>query len=379
MQNKIRPSLFELFFSFFLLGFTAYSLAMLEELKQLNNKKKWLSDEEIDKALAMVEFYPGPIFIDLAIYIAYKLRSLIGAFLAFLAFLTPSFIIILILSFVYFHYGKIAYIHQLFTALEAMVIGIIIKVALDFGAKYTKDKISATIAGISFILMLYKIDAFYVILFAFFASVFFKAPKNEEKSDKKINYKPIIISGVLFLALLIYGYYESKLLFEMFKVGAVAFGNGMTILPLLEDVVLKNHWMNLKEFADGIAFGQITPGPFLITSTFIGYKVSGIIGAILSTIGIFYPSFFYTILMSEIYEKIKHLNFIQKILKSLLASFTGMIFFVALSLSKVAMINHLSFIYAVFAFISVRYFKLNILLVFIIGLLVQFLIIKGIL
>ena len=372
-----KPSLLDLVFSFFILGLTAYSMAMLEELKQLNNKKKWLSNEEIDKALAMVQLYPGPIFIDLAIYIAYKLRGITGAFLAFFAFLLPSFIIMLILSFVYFHYGKISYIHPFFSALEAMVIGIIIKVALDFGAKYTKEKISSVIAGISFILMLYKIDAFYVILFAFLASIFFKAPETIQKSDKKINYLPIVISGILFLALLIYGYFKSKLLFEMFKVGAVAFGNGMTILPLLEDVVLKNHWMSLKEFADGIAFGQITPGPFLITATFIGYKVAKITGAIFATIGIFYPSFFYTILMSEIYEKIKHLSFIQKILKSLLASFTGMIFFVGLSLGKIALTNQLNFIYAVFAFIAVRYFKLNVLYVFIIGLLVQFLIIKG--
>ncbi len=367
MQNKIRPSLFELFFSFFLLGFTAYSMAMLEELKQLNNKKKWLSDEEIDKALAMVELYPGPIFVDLAIYIAYKLKGIIGAFLAFFAFLTPSFVIMLILSFIYFHYGKTSYIHPFFTALEAIVIGIIIKVALDFGNKYVKDKISANIAGVSFILMLYKINAFYVILFAFLGSIFFKAPQNEEKSNKKINYLPIIVSGILFLTLLIYGYFKSKILFEMFKVGAVAFGNGMTILPLLEDVVLKNHWMSLKEFTDGIAFGQITPGPFLITATFIGFKVAKITGALLATIGIFYPSFFYTILMSEIYEKIKHLSFIQKILKSILASFTGMIFFVALSLGKAALTTPLSFVYAVFAFIAVKYFKLNILWVFVIG------------
>ncbi len=374
-----KPSLFELIFSFFLLGLTAYSMAMLEELKQLNSKKKWLTDEEIDKALAMVQLYPGPIFIDLAIYISYKLRGILGAFLAFLAFLTPSFLIMLFLSFVYFHYGKISYIHPLFSALEAMVIGIIIKVALDFGKKYTKEKISSVIAGISFILLLYKISAFYVILFALLASIFFKVSQTEEKSDKKINYIPIIISGTLFFAFLIYGYFKSELLFEMFKVGAVAFGNGMTILPLLEEIVLKNHWMNLKEFADGVAFGQITPGPFLITATFIGYKVASIVGAFFATVGIFYPSFFYTIFMSEVYEKIKHFNFIQKILKSLLASFTGMIFYVALSLGKVALTSHLNFVYAVFAFIGVRYFKLNVLYVFIIGLLVQFLVIKGVL
>ncbi len=376
MQDKVKPSLLEIALSFFILGLTAYSMAMLEELKQLNNKKKWLSDDEIDKGLAMVQLYPGPIFINLAIFVSYKLKGLMGAVLATFFFVLPSFIIMVGLSFVYFHYGNISYIHPLFNALEAMVIGIIIKVALDFGSKYTKDKISSLIAAISFILMLYKIDAFYVILFAFIASVFFKAPEGE-KSDKKINHLPIVISGIVFIALLVYGYYKSVVLFEMFKVGAVAFGNGMTILPLLEEVVLKHNWMNLKEFMDGVAFGQITPGPFLITATFIGYKVAGIIGAILATIGIFYPSFFYTILMSEVYEKIKHLNFIQKILKSLLASFTGMIFFVGLSLGKVALTSHLSFIYAVFAFIAVRYFKINILFIFIAGLITQFVIIKG--
>ena len=156
-----KPSLFEIALSFFILGLTAYSMAMLEELKQLNNKKKWLSDDEIDKGLAMVQLYPGPIFINLAIFVSYKLKGLMGAVLATFFFVLPSFIIMVGLSFVYFHYGKISYIHPLFNALEAMVIGIIIKVALDFGSKYTKDKISSLIAGISFILMLYKIDAFY--------------------------------------------------------------------------------------------------------------------------------------------------------------------------------------------------------------------------
>ncbi len=366
-----KTSLFELCLSFFLLGLTAYSMTMLEGLKSLNLKKEWMNEEETDKALAMVQLYPGPIFVDLAIFISYKLKGVIGTFLATFFFLTPSFLIMLFLSFIYFHYGKLSYVHPLFTTLEAMVVGVIIKVALDFGTKYTKDKTSSLIAAISFILLLYKINAFYIILFVFFTSIFFKADKILQKSDKKINFLPILITGALFLFLLIYGYLKNKLLFEMFKVGAVAFGNGMTILPLLEQVVLNNHWMNLKDFTNGIAFGQITPGPFLITATFIGYKVSGIIGAILATIGIFYPSFFYTIVMSEIYEKIKHLTIIQKILKSLLASFTGMIFYVALSLSKVSLVNNLGFIYAIFAFIGVKYFKINILWIFLAGLFIQ--------
>jgi len=370
-----KPTLFELSLSFFILGLTAYSMAMLEELKSLNAKKQWLSDEEIDKAVAMVQLYPGPIFIDLAIFISYKLRGLIGAFLAMFFFLLPSFLIMVGLSFLYFHYGKVSFIHPLFKVLEAMVIGIIVKVALDFGKKYIKSKISSLIAGISFILMLYKVGIIYILLFAFLASLFCKPSEQKTQNEnKKISLLPIIISGGIFTALLIYGYFANHLLFEMFKVGAIAFGNGMTILPVLENVVITNHWLNYKEFADAIAFGQITPGPFLITSVFIGYKVSGIIGSILATIGMFYPSFFYTIVMSEIYKKIAHLSVIQKILKSLLASFTGMIFYVGLNLGKFTLTDNLSFIYALFAFIGVKYFKINILWIFVIGIASEFLI-----
>ena len=158
------------------------------------------------------------------------------------------------------------------------------------------------------------------------------------------------------------------LLLSMFKVGAVAFGNGMTIMPLLQqEAVMSHHWLTMKQFADGIAFGQITPGPFLITATFIGYKVSGLTGSLLATVGMFYPSFFYTIVMSELYEKIKRNVLIQKALKGILAAFTGMLFFVVLSLGTISLVSPAAYIWAVGALIAVRYFQLNILWIFLIG------------
>jgi len=166
----------------------------------------------------------------------------------------------------------------------------------------------------------------------------------------------------------------SVLFSSMFKVGAVAFGNGMTIMPLLQqEAVISHHWLSMRQFADGIAFGQITPGPFLITATFIGYKVGGFIGSILATIGMFYPSFFYTIVMSEIYEKIKKYLFIRKALKAILATFTGMLFFVVLSMGSVSFISPATYIWAVGALIAVRYYKINILWIFLIGITIELL------
>lgn len=379
-SNSAAPTLFELVSAFFLIGLTAYSMAMLEQLKALVVKRGWLSQEEVDDGLAMVQLYPGPIFVNLAVYVAYRLRGFVAAVLCFLAFLLPSYLLMVGLSYLYFHYADLGWVHPLFIALEAMVVGIVIHVALDFAARYVKDPKTATIAALAFLSMLYRIDAFAIILLAIIAGIaFFRA--NEIAIDTRTFSIPgslqhrllgLFISGAIFVALLTWGLYDKslngQLLFSMFKVGAIAFGNGMTIMPLLQqEVVFSHHWLSLKEFADGIAFGQVTPGPFLITAVFIGYKLTGIPGSILATIGIFYPSFFYTLLMSEIYSKIKHFVLLQKALRAILAAFTGMIFFVALSLGEYSLNSQATFIWCVFALVAVRYFRLNILWVFAIG------------
>lgn len=167
---------------------------------------------------------------------------------------------------------------------------------------------------------------------------------------------------------------NAELLISMFKVGAVAFGNGFTIMPLLQQEAVNNHhWLTLKEFADGIAFGQITPGPFLITATFIGFKVNGFVGSLIATFGMFFPSFFYTLVISEIYSKIRNYTFIRMALKGILAAFTGMLLFVVLSLGKISLTQPATYIWTLGALLLVRYFKINILWIFLIGLITSLL------
>ncbi|WP_297484440.1 chromate efflux transporter [Sulfurimonas sp.] len=383
-EVKVTPSFFELTWAFFIIGLTAYSVAMLQQLKTLVVGRKWLSQKEMDEGLAMVQLYPGPIMFNLATYSAYRIKGFWGALIATFLFILPSYLLMVLLSWLYFNYGNVAWVHPLFIALEAMVVGIIIHISLDFANRYIDGGKTAFISGLAFILLLYKINAFWVIIFAvLFGLMFFwkdsmKVDTNEQTQKLDIPGKwqwrltAIIVSGSLFLAFAALAFFYktelSTLFLSMFKVGAVAFGNGMTIMPLLQqEAVISHHWLSMKQFADGIAFGQITPGPFLITATFIGYKVAGLMGSLLATIGMFYPSFFYTIIMSEIYAKIKDYLFIRRGLKGILAAFTGMLFFVVLSMGKVTLHSPAAYIWAVGALIAVRYYNLNILWIFLSG------------
>jgi len=237
-------------------------------------------------------------------------------------------------------------------------------------------------AAIAFLLLLYQVNAIIIVLLAIVLSIVLfwnnkedmKGVKSDEGSlipgDFKNRIAVIIITGIIFIGTILVSFIwqteSATLLSSMYKIGALAFGNGMTIMPLLQqEAVITHHWLTMKKFADGIAFGQITPGPFLITATFISYKVSVIWVSLLATFGMFFPSFFYTLIMSEIYTKIRHYSIIRMALKGVLAVFTGMLLFVVISLGKVSLLSPAAFVYATFAFLLVKYFKLNILWIFI--------------
>ena len=385
---RVTPTLRELLWAFLIIGLTAYSVAMLQQFKTLVVGRKWLTQKEMDEGLAMVQLYPGPIMFNLATYSAYRIKGFLGALLATFLFVLPSYLLMVLLSWLYFNYGNVAWVHPLFIALEAMVVGIIVHISFDFANRYIDGEKTAFISALAFILLLYKINAFWVILLAVvFGLVFFWRENMDKDGKKQLSHvsipgewrwrlAAIIVSGSVFIAFaalaLVYKSELSTLFLSMFKVGAVAFGNGMTIMPLLQqEAVISHHWLTMQEFADGIAFGQITPGPFLITATFIGYKVAGLAGSLLATVGMFYPSFFYTIIMSEIYSKIKDILFIRRGLKGILAAFTGMLFFVVLTMGQVSLISPAAYIWAVGALIAVRYYELNILWIFLTGIAVE--------
>jgi chromate transporter len=369
-------SLWKIFSSYLLVGLTAFSMAILQKLKSLVMRNKWLSEEDMNEGLALVQMYPGPLMVDFTAYVGYKLRGVPGAIIATLGFILPSFLMMIGLSSLYFAAANLSWIHLIFSGLEALVVGVILNVTLDLGAKTLKGKIEAVIALLAFAVLLFKVNAIWVVLASLVLGALFIRPELKgpviphSKSSTPLR-KWISIAIVAFVVLAVAAFAWSLkstnglLALSLFKIGSVAFGNGTTIIPLIQaDVVDVHHWLTMNQFVDGIALGQITPGPFLITATFIGFKMGGILGATLATFAMFSPSFVMTLVFTELFVHVRNLKAVRGALAGVLASFTGMLAVVILQLSNATMKTPASFAFAAAAFIAVRWFKMDVIFVF---------------
>jgi chromate transporter len=367
-----RVSLWRILREYLLVGLTAFSMAILQKLKLLVMRNRWLTEDEMNEGLALVQLYPGPIMVDFTAYVGYKLRGVPGAVAATTGFVLPSFLLMLALSALYFAAASLSWIHVLFTGLEALVIGVILNVTVDMAGRALRGKVEAVIALLAFVGLLMKVNAIWIVLLALPVGGWLILPTERsavlphaETSAPKQRW--IGIAAVTAVMLLVVGFAWSlrsdigSLALSLFKIGAVAFGSGMTIIPLIQaDVVDTHHWLTLNQFADGIALGQITPGPFLITAAFIGYKMGGVFGATLATFAIFSPSIVMTIAFTELFSRVRNLKVVRGALAGVLASFVGMLAVVILQLGGVALIMPAAYGFAALAFVAVRWFKLDI-------------------
>jgi chromate transporter len=147
-----------------------------------------------------------------------------------------------------------------------------------------------------------------------------------------------------------------------FRIGILVFGNGFTMIPLIQQQVVNvYHWLNLDQFTAGIALGQITPGPVVITATFVGYKVAGILGALAATIGIFAPCFILVTLVMPIYKKIKENPWVKAIFKGIVASFIGLMLVVVVGMGRHSLSDYTTAALSVATLAVLRFTKIDVL------------------
>jgi chromate transporter len=335
-----RPSLTQLFGSFLRLGITAFGgPAMVAYIKEMSvSRHKWLDEGAFKDGVVLCQSIPGATAMQTAAYVGLRARGIAGALASFVGFGLPAFMLMLILSSFYATYHAVPKVISLFTGLQVVVVAIVANATYSFGKSTFNNYRDFFIIIAAGALLWAGVSPFVVIIGSACASALLMKSVTESLSvrskriDRGFVKQLIVLLSVLLFAFLMLYFVDSKLFrlsLLMVKIDLFAFGGGFASVPLmLHEIVDVRGWMNSKTFMDGIALGQVTPGPIVITSTFVGYLTHGIAGAFVATVAIFTPSFLMVIAITPVMDRLRSSVYFVGATKGILASFIGLLFFV---------------------------------------------------
>ncbi|SDF77382.1 chromate transporter [Chitinophaga filiformis] len=277
--------------------------------RDLVEKRKWISEEDYREGLALAQLAPGPLAAQLGIYMGYVHYSVLGATLAGLAFILPSFLLVVLLGFIYTTWEGIPLMQSVFYGVAAAVIGIIAMSSYKLTKKSIgSDKILISIYLIAATYTVWK-ETENVLLFLGAGIVYWllKAPpqrisfSKKQTSDVARSFSfPLLLTASVQHS----GKTLGQILLYFTKAGALVFGSGLAIVPFLYGGVVKEYgWLNEQEFMDAVAVAMITPGPVVITVGFIGFLVAGFPGACVAAFATFFPSYLFTVLPAPYFRK----------------------------------------------------------------------------
>ena len=332
MTDNTPYSLRQLVVYFLKLGSTGFGgpVALVGYMhKDLVDTKKWISDEEYKQGLALAQLAPGPLAAQLAIYLGFVHYRIVGATLAGIAFVIPSFIMVVILGMAYKLYGGLSWMQAVFYGVGAAVIGII----ANSSYKLTVKSIG------KFNLISFKQNWLLWLFFVAAAAVTFVTKKEEvllfivagllymfvKAPPKWIN--QFAVNGFVLLQIGFWEYKSStltKIALFFTEAGAFVFGSGLAIVPFLHaGVVTENHWLTEQQFVDAVAVAMITPGPVVITVGFIGYLIAGFPGASIAALATFLPCYLFTVIPAPYFKKIAKNNSIKAFVEGITAAVVG--------------------------------------------------------
>jgi chromate transporter len=270
--------------------------------RDLVGERKWISEDDYREGLALSQLAPGPLAAQLGIYLGFVHYGVIGATLTGIAFVLPSFLMVLAIGWAYVAYGGLSWMQAVFYGVGASVIGIITISSYKLTTKSIgKDKllwiIFIILAATTFI---FEEEIIWLILLGGVIVWFVKSPPAWFKFSSH-SLIPLFIVQLQAVST------ESKLwqiAWFFTKAGAFVFGSGLAIVPFLYGGVVKEYgWLNEQEFVDAVAVAMITPGPVVITVGFIGYLVAGFWGAVVAALATFIPCYLFTVIPAPYFKR----------------------------------------------------------------------------
>jgi chromate transporter len=330
---------------------------------EIVERRKLLTPSDMLDGISLATVLPGPVAVNVVAYVGHRLRGGAGALVCATGVILPAFVLVVAMSAAYFRWGQIPAVNKLFLGFIPAVTAVIVHAVWGMARKTILGLPELLIATIASLLLIYQ-GGFYITLsivagagaigwlaFGWLANTAplsrpqeaQNRPTAQDRPTGKSRGATLLSLGAPLVAapfLTLNVGMAAKLFLTFAGMSVLLFGGGFVFIPLIEQIVVQEHsWLTRQEFVDAIALGQITPGPILISAAFIGYKVSGLIGATTATVGIFLPPALLMLASASLLARARNSKAVKSILRGIRPAVIGMIAAAAWSIGSTAVPN----------------------------------------
>ena len=341
-----------------LLGFGGPVALVGQMERELVTERAWITKEQMREAIAVCQSLPGPLAIQVGIYISYLRGGFRGAWAGGWSFIFPNFVIVAALGALYVHFGGLRPVTAIFYGVSPAVIALIVHSCYRLAKLGMEDWLQWALAAVCFaVTVVLQSEVALLFIGAGIVGILYYGTfwRRASSGTTLLAAAPVVpltpIGSASTLA---------KILLFFLKAGALTFGSGLVIVPFLQQGVVQEHgWLGERDFLIAVAIGMISPGPVVITATFVGYLVAGFWGSVAATVGIFLPSFILVLVAAPLLARHRSNPNVQGFVKGAYAAAIGTILGACVLLGRIAIGDWLTVLLGLGALVALFRWKVN--------------------
>jgi chromate transporter len=361
--ERPRPTreLVQYFVRLGLLGFGGPVALVGQMERELVTERGWLTKEQMREAIAVCQSLPGPLAIQVGIYISYLRGGFWGAWAGGWAFIFPNFVIVAALGALYVHFGGLQPVTAIFYGVSPAVIALILHSCYRLAKLGMEDWLQWALAAVCFgVTVVLQAEVALLFIGAGIVGIFYYGKFRQRASSAMPLLAAAPLAPVFPVAPVASASTLTKLLLFFLKAGALTFGSGLVIVPFLQQGVVQQYgWLGERDFLIAVAVGMISPGPVVITATFVGYLVAGFWGSLVATVGIFLPSFILVLVAAPLLARHRANRNVQGFVKGAYAAAIGTILGACVLLGRIAIGDWLTIFIGVAALVALFRWKVS--------------------